>query len=47
MADGYARVSGRPGVALVTTGPGLTNAVTPIAGSWSDSRPCAPRGHRR
>ena len=39
MADGYARVSGRPGVALVTTGPGLTNAVTPIAGSWSDSIP--------
>ncbi|HEX2514672.1 MAG TPA: thiamine pyrophosphate-binding protein, partial [Chloroflexota bacterium] len=39
MADGYARVSGRPGVALVTTGPGLTNAVTPIAGSWSDSVP--------
>src|SRR5918994_990113 len=31
MADGYARVSGRPGVALVTTGPRLTNTVTPIA----------------
>src|SRR5438552_1261143 len=39
MADGYARVSGMPGVALVTTGPGLTNTVTPIAGSWSDSLP--------
>jgi thiamine pyrophosphate-dependent acetolactate synthase large subunit-like protein len=39
MADGYARVSGRPGVALVTTGPGLTNTVTPVAGSWSDSIP--------
>ena len=39
MADGYARVSGRPGVALVTTGPGLTNTVTPLAGSWSDSLP--------
>src|SRR5437763_7673259 len=39
MADGYARVSGQPGVALVTTGPGLTNAVTPLAGSWSDSLP--------
>src|ERR687887_1861307 len=39
MADGYARVSGKPGVALVTTGPGLTNTVTPIAGSWSDSLP--------
>src|SRR4030095_13573036 len=39
MADGYARVSGRPGVALVTTGPGLTNAVTTLAGSWSSSVP--------
>jgi acetolactate synthase-1/2/3 large subunit len=39
MADGYARISGRPGVALVTTGPGLTNTVTPVAGSWSDSLP--------
>jgi thiamine pyrophosphate-dependent acetolactate synthase large subunit-like protein len=39
MADGFARVSGKPGVALVTTGPGLTNTVTPIAGAWSDSQP--------
>ena len=39
MADGYARVSQSPGVALVTTGPGITNTVTPIAGSWSDSVP--------
>src|SRR6266498_185621 len=39
MADGYARVSGKPGVALVTTGPGLTNTVTPLCGSWSDSVP--------
>ena len=39
MADGYARASGRPGVALVTTGPGLTNTVTPLAGAWSDSVP--------
>ncbi|MGH2353751.1 MAG: thiamine pyrophosphate-binding protein [Chloroflexota bacterium] len=39
MADGYARVAGTPGVALVTTGPGLTNAVTPLAGAWSDSVP--------
>jgi thiamine pyrophosphate-dependent acetolactate synthase large subunit-like protein len=39
MADGYARVSGSPGVALVTTGPGLTNPVTPLAGAWSDSVP--------
>jgi thiamine pyrophosphate-dependent acetolactate synthase large subunit-like protein len=39
MADGYARVSGEPGVALVTTGPGLTNTVTPLAGAWADSVP--------
>lgn len=39
MADGYARVSGQPGVALVTTGPGLTNTVTPVAGAWADSIP--------
>ncbi len=39
MADGYARIAGTPGVALVTTGPGLTNTVTPIAGSWSDGIP--------
>lgn len=31
MAEGYARASGRPGVALVTAGPGLTNAVTGLA----------------
>ena len=28
MADGYARVSGKPGVALVITGPGMTNIIT-------------------
>ena len=39
MADGYARVTGTPGVALVTTGPGLTNTVTPLCGAWSDSLP--------
>src|SRR5215204_5169351 len=39
MADGYARVSGKPGVALVTTGPGLTNTVTPLCGAWYDSLP--------
>jgi thiamine pyrophosphate-dependent acetolactate synthase large subunit-like protein len=39
MADGYARVSGRPGVCLLTTGPGLTNAATPIAQAFSDSQP--------
>src|SRR5688500_5678317 len=39
MADGYARVSGRPGVALVITGPGLTNAMTAIAQARADSVP--------
>ena len=31
MADGYARATGRPGVAIVTAGPGVTNAITGIA----------------
>ena len=31
MADGYARATGKPGVVLVTSGPGATNAVTGIA----------------
>jgi thiamine pyrophosphate-dependent acetolactate synthase large subunit-like protein len=39
MADGYARASGRPGVVLVTTGPGATNTLTPLAESWSGSVP--------
>ena len=39
MADGYARVSGRPGVCLLITGPGVTNAATPIGQAWSDSSP--------
>jgi len=39
MADGYARASGRPGVALVTSGPALTNAITGIATAYSDSIP--------
>ncbi|MBI1779627.1 MAG: 5-guanidino-2-oxopentanoate decarboxylase [Proteobacteria bacterium] len=39
MADGYARVSGRPGVCILTTGPGVTNAATPIAQAYSDSMP--------
>jgi len=38
-ADGYARVTGRPGVALVTSGPGATNAVTGIATAYMDSVP--------
>ena len=39
MADGYARVSGKPGVALVITGPGLTNAITAMAQARADSVP--------
>ncbi len=39
MADGYARASGRPGVALVTSGPALTNSITGIATAYSDSIP--------
>ncbi len=38
-ADGYARASGKPGVVLVTSGPGLTNAVTGIATAYMDSVP--------
>ncbi|MGB9668070.1 MAG: biosynthetic-type acetolactate synthase large subunit [Thermosulfidibacteraceae bacterium] len=38
-ADGYARSTGRPGVALVTSGPGATNTVTGIATSYMDSSP--------
>src|SRR5499426_3190715 len=39
MADGYARSSGRPGVVLVTTGPGATNALTPLVESYAGSQP--------
>ena len=39
MADGYARVTGRPGVAFVITGPGLTNALTAMAQARADSVP--------
>jgi acetolactate synthase-1/2/3 large subunit len=39
MADGYARASGRPGVALTITGPGATNALTGIGTAYSDSSP--------
>ncbi len=38
-ADGYARANGKPGVAFVTSGPGLTNAVTGIATAYLDSIP--------
>lgn len=39
MADGYARASGRPGVAFVISGPGLTNIMTPMGQAYSDSVP--------
>ena len=38
-ADGYARATGKPGVCLVTSGPGATNAVTGIATAYMDSIP--------
>ena len=38
-ADGYARATGRPGVSLVTSGPGATNTVTGIATAYMDSIP--------
>lgn len=50
-ADGYARVSGRPGVFVTTTGPGLLNAATALAQAYSDSVPVLaispgmPTGH--
>ena len=39
MAEGYAMATGRPGVAIVTSGPGATNIVTPIANAHMDSTP--------
>jgi acetolactate synthase-1/2/3 large subunit len=39
-AEGYARASGKVGVALATSGPGATNLVTPIADAFKDSIPC-------
>jgi acetolactate synthase-1/2/3 large subunit len=39
MADGYARATGRPGVALAVCGPGVLNAATPLATSFTDSVP--------
>ena len=38
-ADGYARATGRPGVVLVTSGPGATNTITGIATAYMDSIP--------
>ena len=39
MAEGYARASGKPGVVLVTSGPGATNVVTPMADALADGVP--------
>ncbi len=39
MADGYARSSGKPGVCLLITGPGMTNAITAMAQARADSIP--------
>ncbi|KAK9472105.1 mitochondrial acetolactate synthase [Dipodascopsis tothii] len=39
MAQGYARASGKPGVVLVTSGPGATNVITPMADALSDGTP--------
>ena len=39
MADGYARASGKPGIAFVITGPGLCNIMTPMGQAYSDSVP--------
>jgi 5-guanidino-2-oxopentanoate decarboxylase len=39
MADGYARVSGKPGVCTIITGPGVTNAATGIGQAYADSVP--------
>lgn len=50
MADGYARVSGKPGVCFVITGPGLTNIITAMGQAYADSIPllvistCQPPG---
>ena len=39
MADGYARATGKPGVCLVITGPGMTNILTAMAQAYADSIP--------
>ncbi|KAJ5386372.1 hypothetical protein N7509_008913 [Penicillium cosmopolitanum] len=39
MAQGYARASGKPGVVLVTSGPGATNTITPMQDAMSDGTP--------
>jgi acetolactate synthase I/II/III large subunit len=46
MADGWARTTGRPGVAIVTAGPGVTDAVTGVANAFMDSIPMLLIGGR-
>jgi len=47
-ADAYSQYTGKPGVVLVTTGPGGTNALTGTAASWIDSTPVLViSGHER
>lgn len=43
-ADGYARVTGRPGVCSTTTGPGTFNTLAAVAEAWSDSSPVVVLG---
>ena len=49
MAEGYAHVTGRPGVAMVTSGPAATNLVTPLCDAYMDSIPlvASPARSRR
>ena len=46
MADGWARTTGRPGVAMVTAGPGVTDAVTGVANAYLDAIPMVLFGGR-
>jgi acetolactate synthase-1/2/3 large subunit len=46
MADGWARTTGRPGVAMVTAGPGVTDAVTGVANGYLDAIPMVLIGGR-
>ena len=47
MADGYARASGKPGVAYIITGPGLCNIMTPLGQAYSDSVPVLAMPYHR
>jgi acetolactate synthase I/II/III large subunit len=47
MADGYARVSGKPGVCFIITGPGMTNILTAMAQAYADSIPMLGMGGGR